>query len=77
MSCALHVLQFVDEALREFFDLVNVKVGRFLPKGHTLGCIEDEIEIDRTFCSQEKKKKTNQKFDVSKCIISWTGVKLV
>lgn len=36
----LHVPEFIDEAAGKPFDLVNVKVGRFLSEGHTLRRIQ-------------------------------------
>lgn len=35
-----HVPEFIDEVAGKLFDLVNVKVGRFLSEGHTLRRIQ-------------------------------------
>lgn len=64
-GCVLHVLEFIYEAIGEFFDLVNIKVGRFLSEGDTLRCIQHKEKVDRTICSQNKTNKQT-KMAVSK-----------
>lgn len=55
--CLSHVFKFIYEELGEVFDLVDVKVGRFLPEGNTLWCIQHEEKVNRTLCSQKRGKK--------------------
>lgn len=51
---ALHVLEFINEAIGERFDLVNVEVWWFLPEGDTLGCVQYKEEVNGTVCSHIK-----------------------
>lgn len=51
---ALHVLEFIDEAIGERFDLVNVEVWWFLSEGDTLRCVQYKEEVNGTVCSQIK-----------------------
>lgn len=49
--CVLHFMEFINEALGEFFDLVDIKFWRFLSEGDTLRCIQYEEEVNRAFCA--------------------------
>ena len=59
MCCVLHVLELIYEALGEIFNLINVEIGRFDSQGDTLRRIQDEKEVNRTFC-----KHTHTEYDV-------------
>lgn len=51
---ALHVPEFINEAIGERFDLVNVEVWWFLSEGNTLRCVQYKEEVNGTVCSQIK-----------------------